>query len=99
MTTSAISISSNHSRKSSKKSENELIASFWAAPSEAFFSQETISPVTGRSLKTLECDRWRKSGIPYRKMGGKVLYRKSDVVAFLEGHSLVTSTSEYSKGK
>jgi len=73
----------------------ELIQTFWASPSEAFFSQEIVSAVTGRSNKTLECDRWKKSGIPYRKMGGKVLYRKSDVVAFLESHDLVTSTSQY----
>ena len=77
-----------------QKPDNELVKIFWSAPLEAFFGQETIAPVTNRSIKTLECDRWRGAGISYRKCSGRVLYRKSDVVAWLEGHELVHSTSE-----
>ncbi len=89
-----------HRRPSKPKTpDNELVQIFWAAPNEAFFSQDTVSAVTGRSIKTLECDRWKGSGLPFRKISGRVLYRKSDVVTFLEGHELVKSTSEYSKEK
>lgn len=73
----------------------ELIKVFWAAPIEAFFGQEVIAPVSNKSIKTLESDRWRGLGIPYRKIGGRVLYQKQDVVRWLESHALVTSTSEY----
>ena len=76
-----------------KKSDVELIAIFWASAIEAFFGQETIAPVTNKSIKTLESDRWRGVGIPYRKVGGRVLYRKADVVSWLEGHKLIHSTS------
>lgn len=78
-----------------KKSDAELVNAFWTAPIETFFGQQTIAPVTGRTPKTLECDRWKKSGIPFRKVGGRVLYQKKDVVSWLESHKLVTSTSEY----
>lgn len=61
---------------------------------EAFFSQEIVAPVTSKSLKTLEAERWRGNGIPYRKCSGRVLYRKLDVVQWLEGHALIHSTSE-----
>ena len=80
-----------------KKSDIELVKTFWMAPVEAFFGQEVIAPVSNKSLKTLEGDRWRGAGIPYRKIGGRVLYQKRDVINWLESHALVTSTSEYSK--
>ena len=80
-----------------KKSETELVEIFWASAIEAFFGQETIAPVTNKSIKTLECDRWRGVGIPYRKISGRVLYKKRDVISWLESHALVTSTSEYNK--
>lgn len=88
---------SNQRKKREKKSDIELISRFWSAPIEAFFGQETIAPVTNKSIKTLECDRWRGLGISYRKIGGRVLYQKRDVVHWLESHKLVTSTSEYAK--
>ena len=76
----------------------ELIKLFWEAPKEAYFAQKTIAAVISRTTKTLECDRWRGKGIPYRKCGGRVLYCKSDVIAWLESHKVVTSTSEYKNG-
>ncbi len=78
-----------------KKTELELVQLFWGSPMEAFFGQETIAIVTGRSEKTLECDRWRKAGILFRKVGGRVLYKKTDVINYLESFNLVSSTSEY----
>ena len=101
-----MAISSNSNTEKNKQScrksrtivprlpEIELIKNFWAAPPEALFGQETIAPVTNKSIKTLEADRWRGCGIPYRKCSGRVLYRKSDVVSWIEGHELIHSTSD-----
>lgn len=80
-----------------KESNSEHVQNFWYAPMEAFFRQDQISAVINKSVKTLEADRWRGIGIPYRKVGGRVLYQKQDVVNWLESHKLVNSTSEYSK--
>jgi hypothetical protein len=77
-----------------KKPDNELVDIFWTSSLEAFFGQETIAPVTNRSIKTLECERWRGLGIPYRKVGGRVLYQKRDVINWLESHALITSTCD-----
>ncbi len=82
-------------KKRVKKPAGDHISEFWIAPVEAFFGQETIAPVTNKSIKTLESDRWRGTGIPYRKVGGRVLYQKQDVIRWLESHALVVSTSEY----
>lgn len=82
----------------SKISKNELISSFWQSPDEAYFDQGTVAPVIGCMPKTLERDRWRGQGIPFRKVGGRVLYQKKDVIQWLNSHALVTSTSEYEKG-
>lgn len=78
-----------------KMPNSELLQFFWNSPMSAFFNDEVIAPVAGCSRKTLQCDRWKKSGIPFRKIGGRVLYQKKDVVSWLESHVLVTSTSEY----
>lgn len=79
-----------------KKPDTELVSAFWAAPNEALFGQETIAPVLNKSIKTLEADRWRGKGILFRKCNGRVTYRKSDVLNWIESHELVTSTSQYS---
>jgi hypothetical protein len=88
-----------HRNIQDKKSPSELVQTFWNAPMEALFSDAAISPVTGRSVKTLQCDRWRGLGIPFRKILGRVLYRKADVIAWLESHPLVLSTSNYEQGR
>lgn len=77
-----------------KKTDAELVKLFWDAAPESLFGQETIAPVINKSTKTLEHDRWRGAGIPYRKCLGRVLYRKADVVSWIESHALITSTSQ-----
>jgi hypothetical protein len=81
--------------KKMKKTDSELIALFWDSPPAALFGQETVAAVIHKSTKTMECDRWRGKGIPYRKCSGRVLYKKADVISWIESHQLVTSTSEY----
>lgn len=78
-----------------EKTDDEIIQSFWIAPSEAYFNQVIISVVIGRSQKTLECDRWRGIGIPFRKVMGRVLYKKSDVIGWLDSFSVRNNTSQY----
>lgn len=82
-----------------KKPDAELVSAFWAAPNEALFGQETIAPVLNKSIKTLEADRWRGKGIPFRKCNGRVTYRKADVLHWIESYELVTSTSQYPSEK
>jgi hypothetical protein len=72
-----------------RKPDDELMYIFWTACEEAYFDQFTIALITCRSVKTLECDRWRKIGAPYRKVGGKILYQKKDVLKWLGGHKLI----------
>jgi hypothetical protein len=82
-------------KKKVKKSDLELIKLFWEAPPEAFFGDEVVAPVIGLSRKKLQCDRWQRKGIIFRKIGGRVLYKKSEVIDFLERFKPSSSTSEY----
>lgn len=99
MNTNGLSLPSNNENLVSRKQRNkrlkktdaEFIQLFWNSPNEAFFGQEVVSPVINISAKTLEWNRWQHKGIPYRKCGGRVLYRKSDVIAWVEAHELVSS--------
>ncbi len=78
--------------------ENEedlmMMKVFWNAPDEAFFGQEYIAVVTCKAIRTLEMERCRGISIPFRKVGGRVLYRKVDVVKFLESHELITCSND-----
>ncbi len=73
--------------------ESKLINDFWEANSLAFFPQNIVALVRRISVATLENERWRGGGIPYRKVSGRVLYRKSDVINWLESYPVVSSTS------
>lgn len=78
-----------------KKSNIELISLFWSAPSEARFDQFVTALIVGCSPKTLESNRWKRCGIPFAKVEGRVLYKKADVISWLESFPIVNSTSEY----
>lgn len=80
-----------------KQFDIDAIKIFWDAPLKALFAQEVIAPVLQRTIKSLESDRWRGGGVPFRRCSGKIVYRKSDVVDWIESHKLVTSTSEYNQ--
>lgn len=38
------------------------------------------------SLAWYNKNRWLKTGLPYVKIGGRVFYRRSDLIAFTENH-------------
>jgi hypothetical protein len=79
----------------SKSLSIEKVNDFWNAHEEAFFDQKVIALVICKSKASLEQDRWKGTGIPFRKTLGKILYKKRDVVLWLDAFKIVTSTSVY----
>tara|TARA_Y100000588_G_scaffold368114_1_gene435639 strand:+ start:174 stop:449 length:276 start_codon:yes stop_codon:yes gene_type:complete len=77
-----------------KPSRLHLLNEFESAPQSALFNQQTIAAVLSCSTQLLERNRWAGSGLPYLKMGRKVLYRKSDVLDFLQQQKVYHSTSD-----
>lgn len=77
-----------------KPSRLHLLNEFESAPQSALFSQQTIVAVLSCSTQLLERNRWAGSGVPYLKIGRKVLYRKSDVLDFLQQQKVYHSTSD-----
>lgn len=49
-----------------------------------FINEEKLSDLTGKSISTLQQDRWRGIGVPYYKIGGSVRYSKTDVQNYLD---------------
>lgn len=47
----------------------------------SLFTQHTLAAVLDCSTQLLERNRWEGKGVPYLKIGRKVLYRKSDVLS------------------
>jgi hypothetical protein len=72
----------------------QLLNEFELAPISALFTQKTIAAVLSCSTQLLERNRWAGGGIPYLKIGRKVLYRKSDVLEYIQQQQLRCSTSQ-----
>ncbi len=72
----------------------QLINEFESAPDSMLFNQNTLAAILDCSTQLLERNRWAGIGVPYIKIGGKVLYRKSDVQTFLKQQKVYRSTSE-----
>ena len=72
----------------------DLLNEFDSAPESALFNQQTIAAVLSCSTQLLERNRWEGRGVPYLKIGRKVLYRKSDVQDFIQHQRVYRSTSD-----
>ncbi|MBW1824535.1 MAG: helix-turn-helix domain-containing protein [Deltaproteobacteria bacterium] len=55
---------------------------------ERFVSENEVARITGLSVQTLRNNRFKHRGIPYHKVGRRVLYKIKDVYKYLEGHRI-----------
>lgn len=51
---------------------------------ERYLTEREVSKIFRRAPSTLRNDRHRRRGLPYQKIGRQVLYRLSDINAYLE---------------
>lgn len=72
----------------------QLINEFESAPSTMLFNQITLAAILDCSTQLLERNRWAGQGVPYLKIGRKVLYRKQDILNYLQQQKLYCSTSD-----
>jgi len=77
-----------------KISRIELLNEFESAPNSALFNQQTLAALLNCSTHLLERNRWAGGGVPFFKIGRKVLYRKSDILDFLGKQKIYCSTSD-----
>ena len=47
-----------------------------------------VEKLFGLSVKWLANMRWKKRGIPYKKVGNKILYKREDIEAYIEKHTI-----------
>lgn len=71
----------------------ERRAEFYSLPPEALIDRETVAAVRYVSRQTIELEAIRGGGIPYRVIGRRSLYRKADVMSFMESGELLTNTA------
>jgi hypothetical protein len=64
-------------------SENPIIL-FWTAPNEALFAPNVIAAVRNVTPALLERERWQRTGPKHLKLVGRVLYRKADVLQWIQ---------------
>lgn len=77
-----------------KPSRLQLINEFDSAPDSMLFNQNTLAAILDCSKQLLERNRWAGEGVPYLKIGRKVLYRKADILDFLKQQKVFHSTSD-----
>ena len=49
-----------------------------------YLSASKVAQLTGFSPKSLEAMRYRRTGPPFFRIGNRIRYRHSDVIAFME---------------
>lgn len=68
-----------------KKTDDQLISSFWSSPPEAIFNIKTVALVLGLSESCLNKHRAEGRGPKFSKMlNTTIVYRKKDVEEFLK---------------
>lgn len=60
---------------------------------ELLLTEQELSALTKKSVRTIQGQRIRGGGIPYVKLGAHVRYRMADVQRYLDEHTKL-STSE-----
>jgi hypothetical protein len=63
----------------------ELRAELDAAPDWALFSEDYVVAARGVSVFTVRQERQGGRGVPFVRQGRRILYRKGDIIAFLQG--------------
>jgi hypothetical protein len=62
----------------------DLVKRFWDSPDEAYLTSPVVAAGRNCSVAQLERERWQKTGPKYVKINSRVLYRKSDVLAWIQ---------------
>lgn len=80
--------------KVDENDRQEVLERFIAAPLEQNFPQEVVALYLDCSPWTLAKMRCESNTLPFKKIGRRVAYKKSDVLAF-EASKTVNSTAQY----
>ncbi|MGO9774706.1 MAG: hypothetical protein ACLPSW_35140 [Roseiarcus sp.] len=67
--------------------DNNPLLIFWSAPDDALFPSKDIACVRHVSTALLERERWERKGPKHLKVGNRVLYRKGDVLAWINAQA------------
>lgn len=62
-----------------------LLAELDAAPEWAVFDERYAAAARNVTVFTIQLDRTKNRGIPFERIGRRCLYRKSTILAYLEG--------------
>lgn len=79
----------------SDEKQNYLL--FSLAPEDSDHPPERVAAYIGGSSGTLSNLRNLGGGPKFRRVGGRILYRKRDVMAWIEANPTVTSLTELSR--
>lgn len=74
--------------------KRERRAEFYALPDEALVDRETVAAVRYIEVQTVELEAIRGGGIQYRRVGRRALYRKSDVLDWMNRGKVVSNTAQ-----
>lgn len=61
--------------------------------SELFIDEHELAKLRKCSVSKLRQDRHKGIGIPYYKIGRKVLYKKTEAIEHIEAHRIQTANS------
>ena len=73
---------------------------FWSLPNEALVDRDTAGAVLYLGRESMEAYAIKGGGPRYMKIGRRALYRKSDVLAWIDERAqMVENTAQLERGK
>jgi hypothetical protein len=69
--------------KKIKKTSEQLLNFFWEASNNCYFTDETVALVLCLEKQTMAKYRCEGKGPKFLKLNGRILYRKQDVLEFV----------------
>ncbi len=75
-----------------------IITRFWNAPDEAFFTRDELAAIRRCSISKIEREAWEHTGIAFRKDGNRTLYKKRDILAYLNTTCVTASPAMQIQG-
>lgn len=69
--------------------ERTVLERYAAAPGIAWFTRDETAIISGMTTRILVRQANLRKGIPYKTLGGRAMYRKSDIEAFVNSQSRI----------
>ena len=76
-------------RNATPQQQSAVLHNLAANSLDPHFTETQLARRWNKSVKTLQADRWKGTGVSFLKLGRSVRYRLADIVAYESSHVVI----------